>query len=238
MMTVQRGVLILAVTLIALWSGACDDARSSSLKGQANTTIRFHGIVVDQDGAPLSGAVIQYQVEAYPKDWTFETRGRPNDVSSVSATSGDDGRFSFDVTGCFLRLQSADRDGFRHLWEQDTSDGRPTTYAYRLIAWGDLWYKTDADHPAVYVFVKDGVKEVSALPCRGGWDSGGARKFPATPNQPAWPKKPSLPDVVYKPPTTAPAPAGTLPRSVDGPRPLLGCGIPLTRPVDSQTLRA
>src|SRR5215207_9662631 len=63
--------------------------------------------------------------------------------------------------------------------------------------------KPDVDHPAVFVFVKDGVTEVSALPCKGGWDSGGATQFPATPNQPAWPRDPSLKDVVYKPPATS-----------------------------------
>ena len=129
MITRSAGLVGMAL-LTALFIFACDQAPSSRLKGQTNTKIRFYGLVVDQDGAPLKGATIEYLVEAYPKDWTFETRGRPYDVSSVSATSGHDGTFSFEATGCHLRLQEAERTGYRHLWEQDTSDGKPSTYAY------------------------------------------------------------------------------------------------------------
>src|SRR6185295_17988058 len=114
-------------------------------------------------------------LEAYPKDWTFDTRGRLNDMSTVKSTSDTEGRFQFEVTGCLLRMKDISRVGYRHLWEQDTSDGRPSTYAYQLIAWSDPWYKSDPEHPAVYLFVKDGVHEVSSLPCKGGYDSGGGK---------------------------------------------------------------
>jgi hypothetical protein len=199
----------LLLVLTGLGIASCDRDPAGRLKGQTNTTITFYGLAVDQDGNPLAGAEFEYRVEAYPKDWTFETRGRDNDVSTVNATTDARGRFQFTVTGCKLVRRKAACEGYRHLAEEDYHGGTAQTFFYRLIAWGDLWYKTDADHPAVYVFVKDGVNEVSALPCRGGWDSGGARKFPFTPNQPAWPKKPSLKDVVYKPPTTAPAAPST-----------------------------
>ena len=205
-MTSSRQTFLAPLLLLLVGFGiaSCDRDPAGRLKGQTNTTITFYGLAVDQDGTPLAEAQFEYRVEAYPKDWTFETRGRDNDVSTVNATTDARGRFQFTVTGCKLVRRKADYRNYRHLFEQDLGDGGAQTSFYGLIAWGDLWYKTDADHPAVYVFVKDGVKEVSALPCRGGWDSGGARKFPATPNQPAWPKKPSLKDVVYKPPTTAP----------------------------------
>jgi hypothetical protein len=178
-------------------------AASPHWKGQANTTVTFYGRAVDQEGVPLPGAHFEYRVESYPKDWTFDTRGRDNDVSTVAATSDADGRFQFTVTACKLIRRKAEHAGYRHLFEEDPHDGTPQTFHYRLIAWGDLWYKTDANHPAVHVFVKDGVREVLALPCRGGWDSGGATKFPATPNLPSWPKEPSLKDVVQKQASTA-----------------------------------
>jgi hypothetical protein len=196
---------VFALTALIAYASGCDDKPSPALKGQVNTTISFHGLTVDQDGRPLPGVRVEYQVEAYPKDWTFETRGKPYDVMSVAATTGEDGRFNFKVTGRGLRLKRVVAPpGFRHLFEQsggnDHGVQRPYTFGYTLIAWGDLWYKTDADHPAVYVFVKDGVTEVAALPCRGGWDSGGGKRW--TQNTPAWPKHPSLADVVYVGPAT------------------------------------
>jgi hypothetical protein len=206
-MTLHLQTFVARVALVLTTCGAisCDRDSGSRLQGQTNSTITFYGLAVDQDGSPLAGAQFEYRIEAYPKDWTFEKRDRDNDVSMVNATTDARGQFQFTVTGCKLIRRKADHHGYRHLFDEDVHTRAAQTSFYRLIAWGDLWYKTDADHPAVYVFVKDGVKEVSALPCRGGWDSGGAKKFPATPNQPAWPKKPSLKDVLYKPPATAPA---------------------------------
>jgi hypothetical protein len=65
-----------------------------------------------------------------------------------------------------------------------------------------LWYKSDPDHPAVYVMVKDGAREVSALPCKGGYVSGGGKHW--VKNEPDWPKNPSLKDVIRKRPSSHP----------------------------------
>jgi hypothetical protein len=194
-------ISVRAVIALSILAVACD--RPSGMKGQRNTTVEFYGMVVDQDGNPLPGATIDYQVEAYPKDWTFETRNRPYDLSKVSAVSDAQGRFVFSATGCMLRLLDARCPRYRHFMELDTSTNSPSTYAYRLIAWSDLWFKSDPDHPAVYIFVKDGLREVSVLPCKGGYESGGGTKWML--NKPAWPKKPSLKDVVYISRTTAPS---------------------------------
>jgi hypothetical protein len=185
------------------------------LKGQTNTTLTFYGKVVDQDGKPLEGARITYQVESYPTDWTFSTRGRLNNFEMVSFTSGADGLFSGKITGCTMSLMSAELAGYRHLAEEDphTDAEHASTYWYCLIGWSNLWFKSAEDRPAIYVFVKDGIREVSALPCHGGFSSGGGGIF--RPNEPGWPKEPSLKDVVYRPvggvaatlPATAPAPA-------------------------------
>jgi hypothetical protein len=162
----------------------------------------FYGFVVDELGTPLPGVHVEYEVEAYPKDWTFETRGRPNDASRLSAVSDEQGRFEFVAKGCWLRMVDVARDGYRHFWEMDTAGGQPSTYAYRLIAWSDLWFKSDPDHPAVYVMVKDGAREISALPCKGGYEWGGGNRWLR--NEPSWPKDPSLKDVVRKRPSSYP----------------------------------
>jgi hypothetical protein len=184
----------------------CDNRPSSTLKGQVNTTVAFHGLTIDQDGRPLSGVRVEYEVQAYPKDWTFEKRDRPYDMSKASAVSDAAGRFTLTVTGSVIRrtvLQAP--PGYRSFTEEDTGSERgrdiPSTYGYSLIHWGDLWFKSDPDNPAVYVFVKDGMKAVSALPCRGGWESGGGKKW-IIHNKPAWPKRPSLKDVFYSGPAT------------------------------------
>jgi hypothetical protein len=185
------------------------------LKGQTNTTLTFYGKVVDQDGNPLEGAKIEYDVESYPTDWTFSSRARLNNRETVTFTSGADGRFSGRITGCKLFRLSATLDGYRHFGEEYSAGSTEhiTTKAYMLVAWSNLWFKSAEDRPAIYVFVKDGVREVSALPCHGGFSSGGGLRF--WPNEPGWPKEPSLKDVVYRPvggvaatlPATAPAPA-------------------------------
>jgi hypothetical protein len=162
----------------------------------------FYGRVVDQDGLALKGAHVVYRIESYPADWTFKTRGRDNIVSQISATSNDQGSFQFTFTGCKLIRLKVTRVGYRHFYEADLSDGAPQTKGYTIVAWSDLWYKSDPNHPALYVFVKDGVHAVSALPCRGGYDSGGGNRW--TLNKPAWPHKPSLPDVHYVPPSLRP----------------------------------
>jgi hypothetical protein len=172
---------------------SCDRDAGSALKGQQNTTLTFYGKIVDQDGRPLGGAQLEYRAEAYPKNWTFDTRGRDNEAWSVAVVSDDAGRFQLPIAGCKLIRMKAELKGYRHLCDEDTSTGSIDNRFYHLISWSDLCYKTDVDHPAIYVFVKDGVKEVTVLPSRGGWNSGNGTHW--RPNVPAWPKKPSLPDV-------------------------------------------
>lgn len=201
----HRMFCCVALLSLLLTAVSCD--RSKGLKGQRNAVLTFYGATVDQDGSPLPGASIEYQVDAYPKDWTWNTQARPYVSSQVRAVSDANGRFQFTVTGCILRRLDAAREGYRHFCEED-SGGYPdgpnvNTYGYRLIAWSDPNYKTDPEHPAVFVFVKDGVHGVSALPCKGGYDSANGDGTAWRLNKPAWPRKPSLKDVVQKKPTTA-----------------------------------
>ncbi|WP_428939454.1 hypothetical protein [Fontivita pretiosa] len=193
----QRCAPLFGMFVVFLCVCGCGRDATSSLKGQTNATLTFYGKAVDQDGIPLPGASFAFRLEAYPKDWTFETRGRLNEATTVTATSDENGLFQFTVTGCTLRRQSAEREGYRHFCDEDHgSSYSANNYFYTLIAWSDLWYKSDPHHPAVFVFVKDGVREVSALPCKGGYDSVNGKNW--TLNKPGWPRKPSLKDVVQK----------------------------------------
>lgn len=181
----------------------CDKPDSSALKGQANSHLTFYGRAVDENGVGLEGAQFEIEIESIPANWTFETRGKPHAFSRVAATSGPDGRFQIDIVGHVLRFKRVERAGYRHFYEMSTGNsntqGADNT-SIVLDAWGDPWYRSDPDHPAVYVFVKDGVNQISVLPTRGGTESGGTEhKFR---NEPMWPRKPSLKDVVYVGPAT------------------------------------
>jgi hypothetical protein len=192
----------------------------SPFQGQVNATMQYYGKVVDQDGKPLANVSIDYVVEAYPKDWSLEAKGGNSfEVSTVSCVSGEDGTFRFVVSGCKLTGRPRSLLGYRELLEAESGDDAAPrrTAGYRLVAWGALHYKTAPEHPAIIVFVQDGVTEVSALPCAGGYSSMDGIKWSL--NEPGWPKEPSLKDVVYRPiggiaatspaslPATAPATA-------------------------------
>src|SRR6185437_12729876 len=96
---------------VCLFSEGCERGTPSQLKGQTNTTMTFYGRAVDQDGRPLPGVSFKFTVDAYPKDWSFRTRGRPNDVKTVTAVSDARGSFQLQITGCYLRMISAERSG-------------------------------------------------------------------------------------------------------------------------------
>jgi hypothetical protein len=179
----------------------CDDGRpQSSLKTQSNVSMIFYGKVVDQDGRPLEKVSFSFGVEAIPADWTFDTRGKPHNHTTLSVASDAQGRFDFRFTGHGLRLKEATLPGYRHFYNKyGQGDGGVFNLGYQITSWGDLWYRSDPRNPAVYVFVKDGVTEVSALPCRGGSQALGKQWMP---NEPGWPSDPSLNDVVRKQPTT------------------------------------
>jgi len=186
---------MLALILMA----GCGNDPAPTLRGQNNARITFYGLAVDQDGTPLPGASFDIVVDAIPKDWSFETRGKPHDRTHRTVVTDADGRFSIEVNAHLIYIENVHLSGYRHLFAQWSDDGNT---GYQITSWSDLLYKTDPDHPAVYVLVKDGVHEVSALPCRGGFRSYGKRWIL---NKPAWPKRPSLKDVVHKPPTTTQA---------------------------------
>src|SRR5438067_10293 len=60
--------IIVAMFLVTLYKFGCNRTPSAALKQQTNATIHFYGVAVDQNGKPLAGATIEYQVDAYPKD--------------------------------------------------------------------------------------------------------------------------------------------------------------------------
>jgi hypothetical protein len=198
--------LLLLLALADVPTG-CKRQTSTAVKGQSNAALTFYGLAIDQDGKPLANIRVTYESSAFPNDWTFEKRGEPLVRTIAGGTTDSSGRFEFSVVTHTLRRRSVEAPpGYRHFFEEHvgTRPGVtvPSTFGYLVSSWSDLCYKSDPAHPAVFVFVKDGIHEVSALPCRGGYDSGNGTNW--TLNTPAWPLKPSLTDVVYKPSSTQP----------------------------------
>jgi len=192
-------ILVILLTMVLLNGTGCKRETSSSLKQQNNAQMTFYGLAVDQNGSPLEGVSFELVIESIPVNWTFETRGNAHDQVSRTVISGLDGKFHIDMFVHVLFVKEATLAGYRHLFAKSG----PGNVGYLVTGSGDLCYRSDIEHPAVFVFVKDGAREVSALPSRGGYDSGNGTNWVL--NKPAWPKKPSLPDVTYKPPTTQPS---------------------------------
>lgn len=199
----------IVVHLVAVLLVSCKQPSASQLNGQSNADFVFHGIAVDQDGHPLPGVGFEFTVESFPEDWTFETRGRPNLSHAITLVSDENGRFRLSGRGCTIFRQRAERSGYRHFFDTDHGEHVDrnrrefvsySNYAFRIISWGNLCYRNDEQHPAVFVFVKDGVQETSALPSRGGFSPGNRTVWRE--NEPGWPRVPSLRDVVKKAPST------------------------------------
>jgi hypothetical protein len=197
------GCLLVGVLALSAPLGGCD--RRSQLAGQTNTTMTFHGLAVDSEGLPMPGLTFVFNVESYPKDWTYQTAARLNDVTELRATTGPDGRFAADVEGCYLRLLRIEGTHLRELRDTDTLSGAVRTRNFALIDWGEVQYRSDPNRPATYVFLRDGGTEVSVLPSRGGDDLLDARPTWGR-NEPKWPNQPSVKSVTYRPPG-APPPA-------------------------------
>ena len=182
---------------------ACD--RQSILRGQSNAEFEFFAIVVDQDGKPVKGAEIMYRVERVPKNYQL---GQPFEYSSISAVSGEDGRFSLQLRGKSIFLESATRKGYNHLNDLRPTQGLSPTGKYGVCFHqeGFELIKYDLENPAVFVFVEDGVTNVHVVPCVGGYRAHGYQEAGRVKRwnriKPAWPNEPSIPGVRYVAPAT------------------------------------
>jgi hypothetical protein len=190
------------VCLGFIWSVSCvtgcDAGPEAALQGQNNVRLTFFGVAVDQDGRPMPGVRFDIVIDAIPKDWSFQRRGRPHDQKTVRVTSGRDGHFALEAEAHILFITPHPPAGYAHLFSRWSDDGN---LGFMITSWGEQQYKSDPERPAIFVFVRDGVKEISALPSRGGYQTHGSQWVA---NRPAWPNRPSLPDVVYRPPATQP----------------------------------
>lgn len=202
-MNISR-VFLCILSILPLLISGCDRGATGNMKGQTNSSFIFFGRAVDQDGKPLVGVQFVGEMESFPADWTFESRGKPALHTPVHATSGADGRFEVQLNGYLLRFTDVSCAGFRHFYDEALGDSQAfNNTAYEVVSWGDLRYRSDFENPAIYVFVRDDIKTIAALPSKGGASSFNGKSW--TSNRPGWPKLPSLPDVVLKHPASVPS---------------------------------
>ena len=192
------GVAMVFVGIVLFWLAGGRGFLASPLAGQTNLRMTFYGRAVDEKGRGLAGVEFKFLIEAYPADWSFQTRGRPDERSQVSVVSDANGDFHFDINGKMLRLTAASKAGYRELYELDVGTRRENggnsvfTRAFSLISTGNPLYRSDPDRPAIFVFISNGAQTTTALPSQGGFRSEG-RHWIA--NRAGWPDKPSLDDV-------------------------------------------
>jgi hypothetical protein len=188
--------LMCFASLSVLLASGCD-VTDGPFPSEQNLNAIFYGLAVDQDGKPLPGATIQYEVLAYPPGAGV---GRSYDYerSTVKGTTGSDGTVTIRVAGCLMKLIKAERPNYQHYWETNSSDQSLSVVGIRLIAGGEQQYRPIESNPAVFVFVADGRTDVSAMPGRGGaqWNGLGWSENPRL-----VPSRPSIPGLTIRPAT-------------------------------------
>jgi hypothetical protein len=195
--TLGFGTLILSVALLRALRA--DPASELSLATRAGGDIDYYALAVDQDGTPLPGVTFECVIFV-PQGSSFD-REPLSDLQIKKKVSTDaSGRMEVHGHGEGFRVESANVAGHRWLYDKsggvgehwDAGDNR----GYQYWSWGKKVEVGDPDNPAIHVFVKDGVKIVSAKVSRGGSyvnnDLNNPYRIVHTPWKPGFPRRPSL----------------------------------------------
>jgi len=162
----------------------------------------FCGVVVNQDGHPLAGAVFSFEIEIVPPGLKL---GEPFNYEVFTATSVENGRISFRTRGKLLWIKQSTLPGYDRLVDSSPAS---TSNFYSFHQDGEDLMRFDWENQAVFVFVKDGETDVHVLPSAGGYLAFGfhevnfkrVRRWDRV--KPAWPNEPSIPGVRYVAPAT------------------------------------
>jgi hypothetical protein len=206
----RRVVRVMPILAIVVAAG-CEEPRVSSLQGQINTSFVFYGKAVDENGAGLAGATFECRIDTWPNEDIFKPENGVELIrKNVSAISGSDGRFSIEGQGISLAYrQIVPPPGYDMVFPDELALDCKALEGVKLMSWGQREYRPDRDNPAVYVFVKKGVKQVRVAPSLGGYSwgppPGSKNTLGWVKNLPQWPKTPYPRGLVFKPgPSTAP----------------------------------
>jgi hypothetical protein len=209
---VTAAVVSLVLVVLALRGCRTSDERLK-LARPANNVMDFYGLAVDQDGKPLAGVAFNLTaiaVEGNP------FRGEQKDIRTMHTVATDaNGKLQLHTSGERLEVD-AKLPGYRLLSDRDTVNGRHRDAGHNLFFqyynWGDVNYAGDPANPAIYVMVKDGATVVTAKLSRGGAEgliqtANGVPWSIHWPNQPGFPRSPSIKGLTFREPATRPATA-------------------------------
>jgi hypothetical protein len=197
----------------------------AAMDRHANTDGVLWGLVVDQGGEPLAGAVVTAEMVGINEDWAGSPGGATNRERRrlVNERTDAHGRFQLQLHGLYLRI--TDITYPEHAWLYDLNISSEAGYPFgagRLFEFADHGragpYIPVRDAPAVFVMVRNGNQNVHVMPSPGGMLRLSTTTAPdPVPLTPVWPRKPSVAGVVYVPRLGTSFGDGLLPSSEVGP---------------------
>ena len=169
-----------------------------------NSQFEFSGAVVDDAGAPVSGARVDYSVETtklLPKAMLVLPAAGPTTDGSVMSDSA--GLFHVRGKGSSLRVREIPASGMKWIQSDDVGEFPASPlYSTRLFdlrtEFGDR-YVPDPASPASFVMLRAGKTNVSTLMSRGGKEirSDNHGRFHLITNKPFWPRRTEPRGILY-----------------------------------------
>ncbi len=188
------------MALLTVLSG-CDADPADELHGYYDIEMEFWATTLDEQGNALPGVTISGYLEQYGKAPRLGTDFlRP----SFKWTSDDRGRLYVKVVGKGFRIRSVTKQGYTEF--NDNLGIFPPNHFFPYITGNNVEFEPAKENPAVFVLVREGALQVTAMPSKGGYQiSGGLRQK----NEPYWPKYAKASDIPpyarFGPPTAWPA---------------------------------
>jgi hypothetical protein len=146
----------------------------------AEPTIRFYGLVVDEQGRPVAGArVVAAAYNVKPALVTQELQRVMETEATQTVDTDEHGRFALAFNDRYdLYIQSIKKPGYDWMFDWAWNLRRPgferkenRFYRYANPYQTTGVYVSDADRPAVFPMYRKGSNMPTTRPSRGGWEA-------------------------------------------------------------------
>jgi hypothetical protein len=146
----------------------------------AEPTIRFHGLVVDERGQPIAGArVVAAAYNVKPALVTQELQRIMDTEATQTVETDERGRFALTFVDRYdLYIQSVAKPGYDWMFDLawnlrrpgfERKENRFYRFANPFTTTGV--YASDADRPAIFPMYRKGSSMPTSRPSRGGWEA-------------------------------------------------------------------